>query len=275
MQSVWLNFATPTSIYDNTINRCVGRFCHVEISLNIDIGHLRVLVDECISDAYSPTICKNVMANTLDMKGIQTVAFYILFGDVVSIRFLSEEHDDLFYQPIQKDIYESVEINMEEDKFFNVVTWNIKHLGRPYDIPRAILCVTPFSTQVIDNNPDRFFCSQMVMYMMKENNLATMENLNIDHMSPNDVYCWLTEVYKPSLLKQMDPTQAFGHAVSTGTQKYNNTRKPVDPSPSWNNYVSENYHAAKTSAPNLTHGQTMKSLGSGYKEQKSYSNTGK
>ena len=39
-------------------------------------------------------------------------------------------------------------------------------------------------------------------------------------MSPNDVYGWLIEVYKPRLVEEMDPSQAFGHAVST---KHKNT----------------------------------------------------
>lgn len=56
----------------------------------------------------------------------------------------------------------------------------------------------------------------------------------------------------------------FGHAVSTGTQAYNHTRKPVEPNPKWNNYVSQNYHAAKTSGK-LDHAGTMKSLSAGYR----------
>lgn len=68
-------------------------------------------------------------------------------------------------------------------------------------------------------------------------------------------------------MESSDPKTFFGQAVSTGTQAYNNTRKPIEPSPTWNNYVSQNYHAAKNSA-NLTHKQTMKSLGTGYRNTK-------
>lgn len=64
------------------------------------------------------------------------------------------------------------------------------------------------------------------------------------------------------------PTTQFGQAISTGTLSYNHTREPVQPAPKWNNYVSQNYHAAKNTS-GLNHNQTMRSLGSNYRDKKS------
>jgi hypothetical protein len=64
-----------------------------------------------------------------------------------------------------------------------------------------------------------------------------------------------------------DPKACFGQAVSTGTQAYNHTKKPVEPSPQWNSYVRDNYHAAKQSG-SLPHGETMRSLSKGYRNMK-------
>lgn len=71
-------------------------------------------------------------------------------------------------------------------------------------------------------------------------------------------------------MESNSPTTCFGNAISTGTLSYNHTRKPVTPAPKWNNYVAENYHAAKNTS-GLNHNQTMRSLGSNYRDNKSTS----
>ena len=63
------------------------------------------------------------------------------------------------------------------------------------------------------------------------------------------------------------PTTQFGNAISTGTLKYNGTREAVQPAPKWQNYVQQNYHAAKNTS-GLNHNQTMKSLGTNYRDKK-------
>ena len=69
-------------------------------------------------------------------------------------------------------------------------------------------------------------------------------------------------------MESNSPTTQFGQAISTGTLTYNHTRQPVQPAPNWNNYVSQNYHAAKNTS-GLNHNQTMRSLGSNYRDKKS------
>lgn len=71
------------------------------------------------------------------------------------------------------------------------------------------------------------------------------------------------------MIKKMDnnsPSAQFGNAVSTGTVNYNTTKQPVQPAPRWQNYVRENYHAAKNTS-GLSHNLTMKSLGSNYRDK--------
>ena len=76
---------------------------------------------------------------------------------------------------------------------YNVIKWNIRMLGRSYDIPRAILLLTPFSIPP-GQRPEKFFCSQLVMYMIKENEIFSVEDTyDIDHMKPDDVYEWLAQ----------------------------------------------------------------------------------
>jgi hypothetical protein len=63
------------------------------------------------------------------------------------------------------------------------------------------------------------------------------------------------------------PNAQFGNAISTGTLNYNTSRQPVQPTPKWQSFVQQNYHAAKNTS-GLNHNQTMKSLGSNYRENK-------
>lgn len=67
-------------------------------------------------------------------------------------------------------------------------------------------------------------------------------------------------------MENNNPTVHFGQAISTGTLSYNSSRKPVEPRPKWQNYVAENYHAAKNTS-NLNHVQTMQSLGVNYRKK--------
>ena len=47
--------------------------------------------------------------------------------------------------------------------------------------------------RVEDEDPKKFFCSQMMMYMLKTQKLFTVKDVNINHMKPDDVYAWLQQ----------------------------------------------------------------------------------
>ena len=188
-----INFAFPVQCYDNILNKCAGKYCHVETSITMDVSMLRFLFDTVLNDCYSPSICQNVINNMKDLKGDIMVSFYILFGDIMSMRILSEEEENTFLQPPTSNIYDTLKIKLDEEHMYEVIKWNISMLGRSYDIPRAILLLTPFSIPP-EQRPEKFFCSQVVMYMIKETNIVEVEEgLDIDHMKPDDVFNWLSE----------------------------------------------------------------------------------
>lgn len=190
---LWINFANPVACYDNILNHCAGKFCHVEISVTIDIAVLRVLFDMEMNDSFAPDICQNIINNTKTMKGNKVVSFYILFGGVMSMRILSDGEENEFFKLPSKPVYESVVITLDEEQCHNIIKWNIRMLGRSYDIPRAVLLLTPFSLPH-EARPETFFCSQIVMYMIKENDIFNVEDdLDIDHMKPDHVHTWLLQ----------------------------------------------------------------------------------
>lgn len=70
-------------------------------------------------------------------------------------------------------------------------------------------------------------------------------------------------------MEKNNPTAHFSQAISTGTLSYNDSRAPVQPAPKWQNYVAENYHAAKNTS-GLNHVQTMRSLGENYRQKNTH-----
>lgn len=188
-----INFANPVQCYDNILNKCAGKYCHVECSTTINVSMLRFLFDVVLTDCYAPNICQNVINNIMNLEGDVTIAFYILFGDIMSMRILNEHEENSFLQLPKAPIYEVIKIKLEEEKMYEVIKWNIRMLGRKYDIPRAVLLLTPISIPLRDR-PENFFCSQIVMYMLKENNIVEIDDtLDINHMKPDHVYEWLVQ----------------------------------------------------------------------------------
>ena len=188
-----INFALPVECYDNYLNKCAGYYCHVETTCTVDVSMLRFLFDTALNDSYAPKVCQTVVNNMKDLTGDVTVAFYILFGDIMSMRILKEDEENTFLQPPTSTIYDTLKIQLDEEHMYNVIKWNIRMLGRSYDIPRAILLLTPFSIPP-GQRPEKFFCSQLVMYMIKENEIFSVEDTyDIDHMKPDDVYEWLAQ----------------------------------------------------------------------------------
>merc|ERR1719248_347264 len=97
-----------------------------------------------LGECYSPSICQTILNNTEKMSGNITVAFYILFGDVMSMRILSDTEEDEFLKIPKEPVYETLTLQLEEEKYHELIEWNVKMLGRNYDIPRAVLLLTPF-----------------------------------------------------------------------------------------------------------------------------------
>jgi hypothetical protein len=189
-----INFANPLGPYDNYFNRCAGRYCHVEMTLKIDCQIFRALVDANVSDAHAPEMLQQLLNRSKDYEGDVTVCFFILWGGVVSVRFLSELADDAFFRPPEQPVYDSINVNIKDiSELHKLISWQLKHVGRLYDIPRALCLLIPVTIR-LDGNPYKFFCSQMLMHMFKDNEMFdTSALVDINHMKPDCVYDWLIE----------------------------------------------------------------------------------
>lgn len=201
-----INFANKVGPYDMFLNKCApGRFCHVEISTTIDTNVFRVMVDNVYDQAYSKEMMDTLLQRTKDISDKTLhVCFYIMWGGVVSIRFLCTLSDDALMRPPEKPVYDTVVIPMDIDKLEQVVSYNLRQLGREYDIPRAVLLLSHFTLRTL-GPPEKFFCSQLVMHTFLECEiyLESIRSLkDINHMTPTGVYDWLVKQQSSSVAKE-------------------------------------------------------------------------
>ena len=56
-----VHFAKPVSIYNNYVNKCTGKYCHCEVSIELDAQLLSVIIDSAVQNAYDPE-CVNFWA---------------------------------------------------------------------------------------------------------------------------------------------------------------------------------------------------------------------
>lgn len=192
--NVNIHFAKPVSIYDNTINKCAGRFCHCEVSIELDSDILAVIIDSCIQEAHDPLYLTKLLLKVKKIKKKIHFCFYVLLNEVVSIRFFNDLGDE-FNAPPDDEIYETIKIEVESiEKLKEYITWNLCQINKPYDLVRAALLFFPVTLRTLDI-PDKFFCSQLVMHSLKKLEMP-MPDKDINHMKPDDVYDWLCEVTK-------------------------------------------------------------------------------
>jgi len=199
-----VSFARPVGPYDMLWNKCVGKFCHVEMSVEMDKDLFRVMVDSNIEQAYSPKTLEDILTRTKDTE-LKTlnVCFYVMWGDVVSVRFLTNLHDNPLMSPPRGPVYENVTLQLEVEELQTIVGYNLRQLGKPYDIPRALMLLSHITIR-LDGEPDKFFCSQLIMHTLLNSGLYVDEIKqlkNINHMTPTNVYDWLTK-QKPKTIKQ-------------------------------------------------------------------------
>lgn len=199
-----ISFARPLGPYDMMWNKCTSKFCHVEMSIELDRELFRVIVDSNVSDAYNPTTLEGILKRTehSDLKKLN-VCFYIMWGDVVSVRYLSELSEDPLMSPPCGPVYENITIPLELEEMQKIVGYSLRQLGKPYDIPRALLLFSHVTLR-LQGNPDQFFCSQLVMHTLQhaglyEEEIKKLDNIN--HMTPLNVYEWLSK-QKPRSIKE-------------------------------------------------------------------------
>jgi len=213
-----VNFANPIGPYDLMLNKCAGKYCHAEISLEIDTGLFRVMVETTMVDAYDPAMLQDILNRTKG-SGLQTlnVCFYIMFGGIVSLRFLNILSDDPLMRPPELPVYDVIEIPLGDEEFHTIIQYNLKQLGRSYDIPRALFLLTSFTLR-LHGEPDKFFCSQLVMYTLREakiyaDQIATLRDIN--HMTPTNVYDWLSAQKQ----RGVDSTEDDDTKINGGEEK--------------------------------------------------------
>tara|TARA_A100001015_G_scaffold303486_1_gene393216 strand:+ start:462 stop:1094 length:633 start_codon:yes stop_codon:yes gene_type:complete len=193
-----ISFAKPVGPYDLLWNKCVGQYCHVEISIEMEKDLFGVIIDSNVESSHNPKLLEALLTRVRksSLKKL-TVCFYVMWGDVVSVRFLNELTDDPLMRPPEEPVYETITINLEVEELQKVVGYNLRQLGKTYDIPRALLLFSHFTLRTNPNEvPSQFFCSQLVMHTLKHAGIyeAEMDKLkDINHMTPLMVYEWLKE----------------------------------------------------------------------------------
>jgi len=185
-----VHFAKPVSIYDNYVNKCTGKYCHCEVSMELDSQLFSVIIDSAVQNAYDPEYLQKLLKKVQLSKGSVHFCFYVLLNEVVSIRFFNDL-GDTFNSPPTEEIYDTITIEMSGiEELKSYITWNLCQLNKPYDILRACLLFLPVTLRT-DNNPDKFFCSQLVMHSLKD---IYPCDKDINHMKPDDVYEWMSSI---------------------------------------------------------------------------------
>jgi len=212
-----INFAKPIGPYNMLWNKCVSTYCHVEISIEIERDLFAVMIDSNVSAAHNPSILesllKRVKGSTL--KKLHC-CFYIMWGDIVSVRFLNELNDDALMRPPEEPIYDMITIPLTVEQMQSIIGYNLRQLGKSYDIPRALLLLSHFTLRTDPNEvPSQFFCSQLVMHAIKHADLFDTSTLkDINHMTPLDVYEWMIK-QRPESIKQKSEGNKDGSAAKT------------------------------------------------------------
>lgn len=187
-----INFAYSVGPYDNLLNKwCTTRFCHCESSIVIDACVFRCMIESVIDDCFDPKLLESIKSRVKEYEGKLDVAFFILFGGKMNVRFLTNLAEDPFFRTPEAPVYECIKMNLELEQAYDLVKWNLSRVGIPYDIPRAVLLLFPVTLRQ-QGEPSSFFCSQLIMHMLRDNNLSDTSEYDINHMTPDDVYRFLT-----------------------------------------------------------------------------------
>lgn len=180
-------FAKPVGPYRNPINYIPNTYCHVELSFHTTAETFRRQLTQYMQGSYDPAKVQKLLNRIRKIKGTIIVCFYINWGETVSCRYLSEIIDDPYLRPPESPVYDTLKVMMDLEQSDKIVRFYLKQLGKRYDYSRAILSLFPFTFRY--NDPDKFFCSQLVLHSLKEIGIQYEGNPN--HVLPIDVYRFL------------------------------------------------------------------------------------
>ena len=147
----------------------------------------RGLLVSSIESSYDPQMVQELINRIRHQKGKIIVCFYINWGEKLSCRYLSNVIDDPYYRPPEPPVYDTLSIECDLDKLNRIASFYLLQLGKPYDYFRAVLTLAPITLRSnFETLPDKYFCSQVVMYSLREIGFECDEDMN--HMKPLDVY---------------------------------------------------------------------------------------
>lgn len=184
-----VSFAKPVGPYNNLLNRIPSEYCHCEVSFHTTADTFRRQLIQYIEGSHSPKDVQELMNRIRRVKGKIIVCFYINWGETVACRYLSELVADPYLRPPEEPVYEVVPVKMTVEQQDKLVKFYIRNMGKGYDYWRAIVSLCPIGFR--GNDPNRFYCSQLVLYGLRE--MGMVFDCDINHVSPLEVYKLLTE----------------------------------------------------------------------------------
>lgn len=181
-----ISFAKPIGPYDNLLNRIPCKYCHVELSFHTTAELFRQMLVSTIDQSYDPQMIQELINRLRHQKGKIIVCFFINWGEKLSCRYLSDMIDDPYFRPPEQPVYDTLSIECDLDKINKITSFYLLQLGKPYDYMRAVLTLAPVTLRSTPDKPDKYFCSQVVMYSLREIGIECEDDIN--HMKPLDVY---------------------------------------------------------------------------------------
>jgi len=180
-------FAKPIGPYRNPINFIPSTYCHVEVSFHTTAANFRRQLTQYMEGSYEPAKVQKLLNRIRKIKGPIIVCFYINWGETVSCRYLSEIIDDPYLRPPEAPVYDTLKVTMNLEQSDQLVKFYLRNIGKKYDYCRAVLSLFPFTLR--SHDPNKFFCSQLVLASLKEIGIEYKGNSN--HVLPIDVYRFL------------------------------------------------------------------------------------
>ena len=181
-------FAKPIGPYNNPINHIVRPYCHVEVSFHTTAETFRKQLAEVEADSTRSQSLELATKRISKIKGKIAVCFFINWGGVVSLRYLSDMIDDPYLRPPEAPVYDVVPIEMTLDQSEKLVKFYLNSLGKEYDYARAILSLCPITLRTVNEN--KFYCAQLVLRSLES--MGMKFECDVNHVTPQDVHKLLT-----------------------------------------------------------------------------------
>ena len=117
------------------------------------------------------------------------ICFYVLWGDKTSYRLLKYQHNNPFYRMPNETQFTCLDIPMEEEDEFTVVTFLLDQCKKSYDYAGALTYYIPLrpSHQVYPT----YFCSQLMVCALQH--VRQYMDTNPSSITPNGLYALLSK----------------------------------------------------------------------------------